>query len=1237
MKKYYLAILSIALFANCATHKTKYAKGLSNEDMSTTKTISHTVYLIGDAGLSPENDLNTVLKGFKNKLTTAEANSTAIFLGDNIYPAGMPDKKDAINYKTAKNHLDAQLATLENFKGRPLFIPGNHDWYSDGLNGLEREEKYIKKKLKQKNPFLPENGCPIEQIKVNDDFTIIVIDTEWYLANWDKHPTMNDDCDIKSREKFWGEVESLIKKNRDKTTLIAMHHPMFSYGPHGGEFSMRKQLFPTSGNFPLPVLGTLINVLRKTSGASPEDMQNKRYTDFKNRMVTLAQYSKKVIFASGHEHTLQYIKENNTPQIVSGGGAKKGATRLLNGSQFSTGRRGYATLEVYTDGSSSVRFYGVGNENKEDFLFKTNVLPANKKVQTESYENTFPPEITAPIYTDDEVDKSGFFKTIWGERYRKYYGTSVTAPTVNLDTLFGGLTPVRKGGGHQSKSLRLRHKNGKEYVMRAMRKISELYLQSMVFQKQYVIDDLEDTFAQRLLQDFYTGSHPYAPFAIGGLSDAIGLYHTNPVLYYIPKQDALEGFNEDFGNELYMIEEHAGDGHGDLESYGFSDKLISTDEMLEKLRDDEKYTVDDEMYVRARLFDMVIGDWDRHVDQWRWAESKDKSSKKITYRPVPRDRDQAFSIMGDGLLMGLATRLVPGLRLMEGYKEEIRSVEGFNSSPMTFVLDKRLLTETSKDQWIEQAQFIQKNLTKEVIDKAFELFPEEVRDETITNIKRILLERSRNIQNTAEEYYKILNRYAVVTGTDKDDWFEIQYVSAEETEISAYRIIKGEKKRRYFHNIFKKGDTKEIWIYGLDDKDRFVVTGDGQNSIKVRLIGGQNNDVYDVREGRSTYIYDYKSKKNTFEDVSKAKLRLTDDYDVNTYQPLKIRNNVNQLIPNIGFNPDDGLKVGINETYTHNGFRRNPFTQQHKLNAAFYFATNGFEIGYTGEFANIFGSANLELAAKVTSPNFSVNFFGFGNETENLDDINPLELDFNRVKLETLKFAPSLVWRGQLGSKLRAGISYESIEVEETEDRFINTFFQANGEETLNRFVGIDGQYTYENSDNSAFPTMGMATSIHLGYKTETGGDGNFGYIIPMISFDYKLIPSGRLVLATKLKAHFNIGDDYEFYQGASIGGLDGLRGLRNQRFTGKKSYYQNTDIRFSFSKRRTGIVPAAFGFYGGFDYGRVWQPNEDSDIWNTSYGGGLFLNAADIVSLRAGIFNSSDGTRFSFGLGFGF
>ena len=1238
MKKYYSSLLILLFITSCATYSTKYVDEKYAVDVKELKEISHTFYLIGDAGLSPMGSMNPALKIFKNKLDKADKNSTAIFLGDNIYPAGLPDPKDStVAYLTAKNHLDAQLKTLDDFKGRPLFIPGNHDWYTEGLVGLEREEDYIKKALKHKNPFLPENGCPIDVIEIGDDVAIITIDTEWYLTNWDKRPDMNDKCDIKSREKFLLELEDAIKDYRDRTTVIAMHHPSSSYGPHGGQYSLRKQFYPKELPFPIPVLGTFINVLRNTSGASIEDLNNKRYRELMNRITTLAQFSDRVVFASGHEHSLQYIVENNTPQIVSGSGAKEGTTKLVNGSQFNTGKMGYATLEVYTDGSSRVRFYGVAEDEKEEFLFTNVVFPPTLNEYIGDFRTNFPDSVKASVYTKKEIDKSGFFKGVWGERYRKYYGTEVKVPTVNLDTLMGGLVPVEKGGGHQSKSLRLQHKDGREYVMRALKKSAELYLQSMAFKDQYVLDDLKETYTQEILQDFYTGSHPFGPFTIGVLSDAVNLYHTNPVLYYVPKQPALKEYNASFGDELYMIEEHAGDGHEDLASFGYANELKSTDSMLKDLRDDEKYEVDKDLYLRARLFDMVLGDWDRHVDQWRWAEFEDEEKDKIIYRPVPRDRDQVFSKMGDGLLMNIATRIIPGLRLMEGFTEEIRSVKGFNSSPKTYVLDLTLLGETEKSQWLAQAQYLQENLTPEAIDAAFKFFPEEVRDETMVEIKNVLLARLRNIQDTANDYYKILNKYAVVAGTDKDDWFEINRLNDKETEVKVYRNIDDEKEELFYYKVFNTDDTKEIWVYGLDDDDIFEVENPSNfKGIKVRVIGGHNNDIYRVGNGKKVALYDYKSKKNSFEETGGAKVKLSNDYELNTYQPLNVRNSFNQIIPTIGFNPDDGIRIGFLNTYTYNGFRQNPFTQQHTFSASYYFATSGFDFKYQGEFAHVFENWNAEVITRFTSPNFAVNFFGYGNNTVNLDD--DLELDYNRVKLRQLEFSPSLVWRGHLGAKVKFGVSYQNISVEETDNRFINTFYQQNGEETNSDFVGVHAGYAYENKDNQAFPTMGMATSIDVGVKENISNEGGtYGYIIPSIGFNYRLVPNGRLVLATKWKAHFNIGNGYEFYQAASIGGTDGLRGFRNQRFTGKTAYYQNTDIRFSLRKKRTSILPMALGFFGGFDYGRVWYPELSSKRWHTSYGGGFFLNASDIITINTALFSSEDGPRFSFGLGFGF
>jgi len=357
---YKLSFLVIAIFLNgCATYNLQYDK--YNDDFKAINVeqnfeIAHTFYLIGDAGNA---ELGKDLGHFnllKEELSTTEKNSTILFLGDNLYEKGMP-KKNHPTRKLSEHRLDAQINLIKDYKGKPIFIPGNHDYYSNGVRGLEREASYITEKLIDKDAFLPKNGCPLKKVDISDDIVLIIVDSQWYLEDWDDNPTMNDECEIKSREKFFEEFESLIKKNETKTTLIAMHHPMFSNGSHAGQYSMRAQFYPMNNKIPLPLIGTLANILRKTSGISTQDMNNSLYLEMKKRIVTLSQKSEKVIFISGHEHNLQYLFIDNKPQIISGSGSKTSPARVLKGSKFSYGGLGYAKLIVYKNGASWVSYF----------------------------------------------------------------------------------------------------------------------------------------------------------------------------------------------------------------------------------------------------------------------------------------------------------------------------------------------------------------------------------------------------------------------------------------------------------------------------------------------------------------------------------------------------------------------------------------------------------------------------------------------------------------------------------------------------------------------------------------------------------------------------------------------------------------------------------------------------------------------------------------------------------------
>jgi len=1222
-----LPLVIIFLILNaCATYKTQIDK-VSTANFPSDKTIEHSFYLLGDAGNSQLGEVDLAIEEFGLALSQATSNSTAIFLGDNIYEKGFTNKKG--EEELAEHRIKVQLDAVKDFMGETIFIPGNHDWYS-GLKGLKRQEKFVEKALGE-NTFLPENGCPLEKVKITDDIVLLVVDSHWYITDWDKHPTINDECEFKTRVDFLDELSSEIKKARGKTTLIAMHHPMFSYGSHGGQYSLGSHMKP------LPVLGTIKNIIRKTGGVSNADLQNKMYNELKNRIVSLSQENDKVIFVSGHDHNLQYIIEAGIPQIVSGSGSKSAATRLVGNGKFSSSGNGYARLDVFTDGSSFIRYYEVGKKNP---VYSTTVF-LKRDYNIVNYPSQFSETVEASIYTKEDAEKSGFYRFLWGDRFRKQFATSVKAPTVNLDTLFGGLKPVRKGGGNQSKSLRLEDENGAQYVMRALEKQASQYLQALVFKDKYIGDKLDEDFTTNLVMDVFTGAHPYAPFVIGDLSDAVGVYHTNPVLYYIPKQNALGRYNEDFGDELYMIEEHTSEGHSDKASFGFQNELISTVDMLKKIRKDEDIVVDEASYIRARLFDMLIGDWDRHQDQWRWIEFKENGQK--IYRPMPRDRDQAFSKMSDGFLLDIAVRLLPSAGLLRKYDEVLVNVKEINFEP--YPLDKALIESSDKTVWDAQVKHIQENITDAVIEQAFLNVPEEVRDEDIEEIKRLLRARRSNLQDISDRYYKLINKFAVVKGTNKDDWFEVERLPNGETKVTAYRIKEGKKADIFHQRSYQKEDTKEIWIYALDDDDVFDVFGNGDQLIKVRLVGGQNNDIYNVKNGKRIKYYDHKTKNNTFI-TKKGKKKLTDDYETNIYNYKKLKNSTNQILPALGSNPDDGFSLGVTNVFTNFNFERNPFSSQHTLSAGYFFATNGFVLNYKSEFANVIGSSNLVFDLHYNSPNFAVNYFGFGNSTPNPEvDNDNLDFDFNRVKIRTISAMPSLVWKGQYGSSFEVGIIYEANEVERTPGRYLETEFDENSELfDEQNFFGAQAKYIYDVKDDKTFPTLGMLFGLEAGFRNNTNTSKGFGYIIPELAFDYKLVPEGQVVLATKLRGHINIGDDFEFYQAAVLGDRTGLRGYRRERFSGKSAFVQSTDLRFNLSRKSSNFLPFNIGFYGGFDYGRVWIDNEfvsnpsfNEDQWNTSVGGGVFFTAYNIISANLSAFNSDDGLRVAFKLGFGF
>ncbi|MBR9756768.1 MAG: phosphoesterase [Algicola sp.] len=1209
-------VLVLFLVGGCATLQTNQ-QALDTRQLDNINANTLNIFLIGDAGFpnkdgSPPHALGAMQEQFRQ----AGPEDWLLFLGDNVYPKGISETHTQADIRA----LQMQLDVAKTFPGEVLFIPGNHDWYS-GVEGLKRQEKLVEEAL-GKNTFQPENGCPIEKIEINDEVLLLVVDSHWYITNWDRHPIINDACEFRTRHDFLEEFRSEIKKARGKTTLVAIHHPVFTNGTHGANYSFSDHMKP------IPGLGTLKNILRSTSGIVNADIYNQFYNDLRQNLVAAAQQNDRVIFLSGHDHSLQYIQTEGLAQVISGSGAKTTAVKVKNKSDYGEGANGYAVLNVYNDKTTNVQFV---NTQRNQIAFKK-TIHTKEDTTTVSYPRESFKHVTAAIYTKEETSKSKMGKWLWGKRFRDSYSTPVKANVVYLDTLYGGLEPFRKGGGTQSKTLHLKAKDGRRYVMRAMRKQAAQFVQAALLKDQYVEDDFKNTQSEALLEDLFTGSHPYAAFTIATLAEAIALPHLNPKLYYIPKQEALGRFNTDFGNELYMLEEHPSDGHLELGSDGFTGDIISTFDMMQEVQSDEDVVINETAFVKARLFDMLIGDADRHQDQWRWMAYEENG--KTIYHPLPRDRDLAFSRMSDGALPSLAVALFPPARKFRAYQPDLKDVKGFNISG--FPLDVAFTSMSDPAVWEAQAQFIQERMTDEVIDKAFEYFPEALDVQIKNDIIKTLKQRRKNLQKIAGRYQKLLHKHAVLKATDKDDYIKIEAGEHGAVTVSMLRKKGDAYKDQFYYKTFTPSLTKEIWIYGLDDDDTFEVFGT-LKKIKVRLIGGQNNDEFIVENGRNVIIYDYKTKKNTFNRAQKATIKQTDAYDINVYNYRKLRNNENLLLPKLGYNPDDGVRLGMSSTYKTYGFEQNPFTGKHQFQADYFFATRGYDLKYRGEFAHVVGRLNLVANVVFHSPNFSLNFFGYGNETKNHD--GAFGMNYNRVKVREFSVAPALRWDSKRGSSVEAGVSYQSIEVHNTKNRFVNAFNVLPDYlfDEVN-FGGVYAKFNYTNTDSKAYPTMGLNFNLNLGYTRNLDvGNSDFVYVVPSVNVVHKLDYEGRLVLASLVKSHLNFGDGFEFYQAAAIGGSDGPRGFRNQRFTGQQALYQNTDLRYSFNRFKTQLIPLHVGVYGSFDYGRVWIENDTSKKWHTSFGGGLFINAVDVLSANVGLFNSDDGTRLTVGLGFGF
>ena len=1240
---------TVIMLSSCANYRLNYAPEVQNWDLPLPdQPISHTFYLIGDAGNSKNGQVAPALRLLEKELRGAAQNSTVIFLGDNLYPNGMAPKSKEAERADDEFRLKAQLDPLQDFPGNIFFIPGNHDWYTYGIAGLKRQRNFIEDYLDRKDVWQPDCGCgDPREIELNDDLVLILLDSEWWLTDWEGEVEVNQHCDARSREIFKLLLEDALKSNREKNVIVAMHHPLFSKGPHGGAFTVRDHLFPLSKLnkhllLPLPLIGSIYPFYRSSVGTS-EDMANPKYQDLRSFIMDIAPKNGEFIFVSGHEHSLQYAEEDDQHFIVSGSGSKNSAARQGDEVQFAYGRQGFAELLVYQDGSIWVQFRAIKDEAtargsvvfrkkiKDALLVKNSTTPlVNKELLDQQ-------SVTTTII-EDTPERNGLGKALWGEHYRRAYRSEVTFPVLRLDEFQGGLQPVKKGGGYQTNSLRLEAADGRQFTMRSVKKDPTRTLGNTLSRSSFI---------KNLYLDAFNSAHPMAALPIPPMAEAVGVYHTNPTLYFIPKQAALGIYNEDFGDELYLVEERPdGKAWRDMASFGYPKEIVSTSDVIEEIADHHDHRLDYPSIVRARLFDLVIGDWDRHDDQWRWA--KVEKNDTVYYQPIPRDRDQAFSKY-DGFIYNIVREASAPARPLRPYAEDQKKIHWSNYGCRYF--DATFLAGASWEVWRQEIRHLQEHLTDEVIETAFQQnWPDTIYRLDAPSVMQILKARRDNLAEMARSYYEYHAKRVVLTGTDKRELFDIQSLPNGSTRVIIYDSNKeGEKQGKLYDRLFPYPETREIHLYGLENDDIFQFHGQGSRGSRIRIIGGLGHDVVKQFPGSGdrrarAIIYDAVEEKIDLPEQSGLRIKLSEDPKFNTYNRLSkdFEYDYASFFPNLGFNPDDGLLIGLAPVFVNYGFKKSPYADRHALNTKYAVGTSGFQFDYQGVFIEALGKGNLNLKAQLHTPLYTANFFGLGNNTENLE--GELGAEYYRVRQRYISLMPSFTRQVKQALTYGFGPTFESYRIELTGDRFID------GQEAILNpdivkgleFLGFQMHVKIENLNDPVFPTRGLKLSSEVGWILSLdNSDRNFPYYEGALSIYQQIDTKGSLVFATQVGGKHLFNNKFEFFQGAVLGGQgpdSNFRGLRRERFTGRSAWYQNTDLRWKVIDSDNSFLPFSLGIFGGFDHGRVWLDQEISNTWHYSYGGGFWLSPLDLLDLKFSFFQADrEQLRFMFGGNFFF
>lgn len=782
-------------------------------------------------------------------------------------------------------------------------------------------------------------------------------------------------------------------------------------------------------------------------------------------------------------------------------------------------------------------------------------------------------------------------RAILGGDYRDLWTTPIEVEVLDLRTEAGGLKPTQRGGSMQTNSLRFAAGNGREYFFRPLEKDFTKGLPP----------ELRETLVRDIAQDQVAGYHPAAALIVSRLLDATGIHHPRPRLFLMPDDTLLGEFRADFKGVLGTLEERPDEDFDETPESTGATNVVSSERLFERMKENHTNVPDARAYLAARLFDVLVGDRDRHRDQWRWGRfSREKGA---AWEPIPRDRDMPFARfegLGPWVIRGFVPQMIT-------FASKYPDMVWLNWNARE--IDRRLLVGLERPVWDTVAATLERQLSDAVIDSAIAGMPAPWLQHNGSELRAALIRRREQLARVAGEFYEILAREVDLSATDERDVAEVTRQDDGGVHIALSAMdssggADGARGTTYMERTFDPADTREVRVFLHGGDDQVIVRGARSGEILVRIIGGDGSDfVSDSVAGGDGALRFYDSAGD--DRILTAGQAGIDRKPYTAPTTARVEHAVRDwgtwsfTQRAASYAPALGVVGSISHTRFGYGFRSDPFASRQVLRLDFSFGERRPRLVYDATFRGV-NTQRLREIRLLASGIELIRFHGIGNESA-----SDRGTDFYRVFQNLVRAEPRWILPLSKGATASLGAVVQYTSTREGPRTLVGTTAPY-GSGSFGE-VGARVGLVVDRRDSPIAPTKGfrlLAGSTLFPPLWDV--DRAFGEVNVLASTYLSARAPLSPTLALRAGAQ-HVWGTFPFHEAAFLGGTGSLRGWHEQRFAGRSAVYGNGELRVLLGKVSL-VVPADFGVLGVADVGRVYADNERSDAWHSGFGGGVWI-----------------------------